>query len=183
MDFIYETKRLSFRLAEPALAPLALDFYLRDRVLFEKYEGEHLPAFFTEEFQRENLARELDLACKNLHARFYVFLKGEPDRIIGTVCFHNITLGMFSSCEIGYKFSSSVHHKGYATEAVEKCIDLVFSDLKLHRIVAWISADNAPSLRLAQNLGFVYEGTCRERVFLHGKWTDQEQYSLLLHSK
>ena len=90
--------------------------------------------------------------------RFYVYEKHNPDRIIGTICIHHINRGFFSSCEIGYKFSSACHHMGYATESMQRIIAIAFGELKLHRITAWVLPDNVPSIRLLGRLGFQFEG-------------------------
>ena len=110
--------------------------------------------------------------------RFYVFLKENPTQLIGTVCLYHVS-NVYSHAELGYKFSSSYHHKGYASEAVEKLIDIAFMELHLHRITAHVQKENLPSIRLLTNLGFEQEGICRDYLYLHGAWRDHIQYSLL----
>ena len=179
MNFTYETTRLIMRIVPPAEAQDVLEFYSGDRELFERYEGEHVPQFYTREFQKENLQQEYNMACKQVHVRFYVYLKESPAHIIGTVCFHNIQKILYSSCEVGYKFSRAYHHRGYATEALEKGIDIMFSELGLHRSMAWVGLDNTPSIQLLTSLGFQFEGINRERALLHNQWVDHAQYSLI----
>ena len=179
MFFEYQTNRLILRVLGPDAAPQVLDFLLRDRALFERYEGDRAPMFYTEQFQRETLQYEYNLACKGMHVRFYVFLKEKPQDIIGTVCFHNIQPAMYSCCELGYKFSSAYHHNGYASVAVEKGIDVMFTELHLHKIAAWAMPENEPSIRLLTSLGFACEGICRDRLYVHGRWCDHAQYSLI----
>lgn len=179
MLFTYETNRLILKVLTPDYAPMVLDFFLRDQELFEKYEPERMPSFYTEQFQRETLQYEYNLACKKAHVRFYVFRKDNPNKIIGTVCFHRIEFNVYSCCEVGYKFSSVYHHNGYAAEALEKGIDLMFTEFGLHRIMAWVSLDNTPSIHLLESIGFECEGINRQRLFLHDHWCDHAQYSLL----
>jgi ribosomal-protein-alanine N-acetyltransferase len=179
MIFEYQTNRLILRILGPDAAPSVLNFYLNDRELFEQFEGERVPQFYTVKFQRETLHQEYNLTCRGLHVRFYVFLKEDPHTIIGTVCFHNIQSYMYSCCELGYKFSSAFHHHGYALEAVEKGIDLIFTDFHLHRIMAWVLPDNIPAQRLLTSLGFEFEGINRDRLFMHNRWYDHAQYSLI----
>lgn len=179
MLFSYETNRLVLKILTPDAAPMVLDFFLRDKELFEKYEPERTPNFYTLQFQSETLQYEYNLACKNSHIRFYVFRKENPNQIIGTVCFHKVNLSVYRSCEVGYKFSSEFQHKGYAAEALEKGIDIIFTELMLHRIMAWVEPSNTPSIRLLLSLGFSFEGINRERLYLHGHWADHAQYSLI----
>lgn len=179
MLFSYETDRLILRILKPEAAPTVLDFYLRDRALFEQYEPDRMPQFYSINFQKSALRFEYNAAVKLQSVRFYVFPKEQPDLIIGTVCFHNIRPSSHSSCEIGYKFSSFCHHQGYATEALHKVLEIIFLDLQLHRVMAWVIPENQPSIRLLERLGFCSEGLCRDYLLMHGRWVDHRQYSLL----
>lgn len=174
----YETRRLILKVLGPDYSSDVLRFYLKDRELFEQYEADRSPNFYTEGHQRNILHCEYGLTLKLSQVRFYVFLKENPETIIGTVCLYDISNG-YSRAEIGYKFSSEHHHKGYATEAVEKLIDIAFSELNLHRLCARVQEDNLPSIRLLVGLGFEKEGICRDYLCLNGVWTDHLQYSLI----
>ena len=98
--------------------------------------------FYTRQFQRQMLLFEYNMAVQGTLFRFYVYEKEHPERIIGTICVHHITRGFSEQCEVGYKFSSAYHHRGYATESLRFIMDLVFRDLKLHRAMAWALPDN-----------------------------------------
>ena len=174
----YETRRLILKVLGPDYASDVLRFYLRDMELFEKYEADRSPNFYTDAHQRSILQLEYGLTLKLNQVRFYVFRKEAPEKIIGTVCLYDIS-NTYARAEIGYKFSSAYHHMGYASEAVEKLIDIAFSELNLHRIIAHVQEDNLPSLRLLVGLGFEKEGISRDYLCLHGKWTDHLQYSLI----
>lgn len=179
MLFSYETDRLLLKILKPSDASKVLNFYLRDKELFETYEPDRMDQFYTEKFQQTSLRFEYNAAIKMESIRFYVFLKEAPDTIIGTVCIHNIARINYGSCEIGYKFSSAVHHKGYATEALCRILNIIFHELTLHRVMAWVYPDNVASRRLLTRLGFFQDGLCRDYLYLHGEWRDHFQYSLL----
>jgi len=155
-----------------------LRFYQNDMELFEKYEAERSTSFYTPEHHRTILQLEYGLTLKLAQVRFYVFLKKDPDTIIGTVCLYDISK-TYSKADLGYKFSSQFHHKGYASEAVEKLIDIAFMELNLHRLTAHVQETNYPSIRLLENLGFEKEGICRDYLYLHGAWRNHIQYSLI----
>ena len=174
----YETRRLVLKVLGPDYSNDVLRFYLKDRELFEKYEADRSPNFYTEAHQRNILQLEYGLMLKLNQVRFYVFRKDFPDKIIGTVCLYDISHS-YARAEIGYKFASEYHHMGYATEAVEKAIDIAFSDLNLHRLVAHVQEENIPSIRLLVGLGFEKEGISRDYLCLNGTWTDHLQYSLI----
>ncbi len=175
----YETRRLILKVLGPDYSSDVLRFYLKDQALFEQYEADRSPNFYTENHQRTILQLEYGLTLKLAQVRFYVFLKDDPSTIIGTVCLYDIS-NTYSRAEIGYKFSSAYHHKGYATEAIEKLIDIAFSELNLHRLCAHVLEENIPSIRLLVGLGFEKEGVCRDFLCLNGMWTDHLQYSLIV---
>lgn len=179
MLFQYETDRLILKILKPECALQVLDFYENDRELFEKYETDRVPDFYTVAHIQRLLRYEYNAAVKQSNIRFYVFLKDDPSTIIGTVCLHNISKVFYNSAEIGYKFSSRYHHQGYATEAIEQMLDIAFNSLNLHRITAMVCKGNDPSVILLEKKGFTMEGVCREFLVLHGQLKDHFLYSML----
>lgn len=174
----YETQRLIMKILGPDYSSDVLRFYAKDKELFEKYEADRSQNFYTEEHQRNILQLEYGLCLKFSHVRFYVFRKEDPSTIIGTVCLYDISK-TYARADLGYKFNSQYHHMGYASEAVEKLLDIAFTELHLHRICARVVEENIPSIRLLQGLGFEKEGICRDYMCFRGIWTDHLQFSLL----
>ncbi len=174
----YETQRLILKVLDPDYSNDVLRFYEKDKELFEKYEADRSPNFYTEGHQCNILHLEYGLCLKFNQVRFYVFLKEDPSTIIGTVCLYDISK-LYKSAELGYKFSSQYHHMGYASEAVEKLLNIAFAELDLHRICARVVEENTPSIRLLEKLGFEKEGICRDYICLRGVWTDHLQFSLI----
>lgn len=179
MEFEYETPRLILKIIKPEEAEQVLDFYLRDQALFEQYEPARFPGFYTVEKQKQMAKYEYNASVKGMAYRYYVYRKEQPGQIIGTISFHDIRWGCFSSCEIGYKFSSEFHRRGYATEALSEIVYEIFTDLKLHRVTAWVLPDNEASTRLLRKVGFCYEGISRDYMFLQGRWRDHARYCMI----
>ena len=177
----YETSRLILKVLKSDSAPLVVDFYNRDKELFEKYEIDRIGDFYSTRYQQKVLKYEYNMAVKSSMIRYYVFLKDNPSKIIGTVCLHNIAANFYGCCEIGYKFSSQYHHMGYAREAVIQCIHVAFSALGLNRITAMVCVGNESSEKLLTGIGFEKERLCREYLMLHGRWMDHYLFSLLKH--
>lgn len=174
----YETNRLILKVLGPDYAADVLRFYEKDKELFERYEADRCPNFYTEGHQRNILHLEYGLCLKLQLIRFYVFLKDDPSSIIGTVSLYDVSTH-FARADVGYKFSSQYHHKGYASEAVEKLIDVAFADLGLHRLCARVQEENIPSIHLLESLGFEKEGICRGYMRMRGQWVDHLQYSII----
>ena len=86
MFFQYETPRLLLKVLRADCATQVLDFYNRDKELFEMYEIDRVPDFYTVKHLQKVLRYEYNMAVKSQLFRFYVFEKENPYRIIGTVC-------------------------------------------------------------------------------------------------
>ncbi len=181
MNFNYETPRLILKILKPSeqAALQTLDFYYKNRTLFERYEAARSADFYTREHQSLILTKEYNLAVRKKCIRFWVYEKANPEQIAGTVCFYNITHLMYDRCETGYKFDPVHWRKGYAREAMELGISLMFQELNLHRIEAYVMEDNAASIRLLKNLGFQYEGTLRKSIRICGNWEDHMLFARL----
>ncbi|MCH5333510.1 MAG: GNAT family N-acetyltransferase [Agathobacter sp.] len=179
MQFIYETERLLLKIVNASAAEQILDFYLRDKELFEQFEPDRIPDFYTIPKLRQISDLEYRAAQNGTIYRYYAYEKENPDKIIGTVCFHDIRWGFSPHCEIGYKFSSAYHRRGYATEALQTITQAIFTDLGLHYITAWVLPDNIASISLLTRVGFAFEKTKRSHLFLQGQWRDHAMYVML----
>lgn len=72
--------------------------------------------------------------------------------------------------KVGYTISPSSQRRGYATEAVGALVDYAFGTLGADVVRAYASADNVPSIRVAEHVGM----TLIERFTGHdedGEWT------------
>lgn len=179
MNFSYETNRLILKILDGNHAEDVLRFYLSNCEIFERYEAARPENFYTESYQRRVLNYEYNMSVRQTGVRFWVYEKTDPAHVIGTVCFRDITRMVYQSCEIGYKFDEYFWHKGYASEALRKCVQIAFDDLQLHRITAHIMPENISSIRLVERVGFQREGIARESALIRGVWEDHIVYSII----
>lgn len=175
----YETDRLILRVLTPDYAEDVCSFLYKNREQFEKYEPILPVNYYTPEHQQAILSAELKLALQTKNIRYYVFLKENPNQIIGTVALHHIATAAYSSCEIGYKFDADYQHMGYAREAVAMAASIAFAALGLHRVYARVMSDNTASIKLLKGLLFEEEGLERECIKIQNKWQDHLRFSLL----
>jgi ribosomal-protein-alanine N-acetyltransferase len=109
-------------------------------------------------------------AMRKGEATEYVVL--ERNRMIGRV-------GLFDNRSIGYYFGRPHWNRGYATEALQAFIDLVFEGNEVKEIHADIDPRNAASLRLLERLGFTRTGYARRTIEVNGEWCDSVYLKLL----
>lgn len=102
----------------------------------------------------------------------------EDDQLAGGIACHAINR---ESChtEIGYWLGEAFTGRGLVTRACRAVISLLFEQEGLHRIEILCATDNLPSRAVAERLGFTYEGTKRESVWITTSFRDHALYSLL----
>lgn len=91
MFFQYETTRLLLKVLRADCAPQVLDFYNRDKELFEMYEIDRVPDFYTVKHLQKVLRYEYSMAVKSQLFRFYVFQK-ENRAGLSALCVYIISL-------------------------------------------------------------------------------------------
>ncbi|MBL8015997.1 MAG: GNAT family N-acetyltransferase, partial [Ignavibacteria bacterium] len=69
--------------------------------------------------------------------------------------------------------------KGLATEAAAGVIEFAFCTLNLHRIEANIIPGNTASIKVAEKLGFVFEGASEKYLLINGEWQKHLHYALI----
>jgi RimJ/RimL family protein N-acetyltransferase len=81
--------------------------------------------------------------------------------------------------EIGYWLRASAQGRGYIHEAVQLLTALAFRELAAKRVQIRMDPRNERSERVAQRLGFVFEGTLRNSsIDAHGAPADRHIYAL-----
>jgi RimJ/RimL family protein N-acetyltransferase len=63
-----------------------------------------------------------------------------------------------SHAELGFTFAKAYQGKGYASEAVRRLLDYVFTSLALQRVFAITQIQNDAANRLLKRLGFEWKG-------------------------
>lgn len=174
--FTYRTERLSMRILDESSAPVVLDYYIRNRNFHQPWFSARTDAAFTLEHQRRHLAEDHAAFLAGRSLPFYLFRKGQRNCVIGRVAFSNIIRGAFQSCFLGYNLSEDAVGQGYAFEAIQAGLKIVFDDFKLHRVEANIMPHNVRSISLARRLGFQLEGISRHYLEINGRWEDHLHY-------
>ena len=96
-------------------------------------------------------------------------------------CGMNYYNATHEKAEIGYWLLPHFWRKGIMPEVIPVMIRHLFAHWKLHRLEAIIEDGNETSWRLAEKLGFKYEGKLREAEIKNGKRIDLLLYSLLVN--
>ncbi len=104
---------------------------------------------------------------------------GDGWRLIGNCAFFGID-SVARSGEFGIMIGDkSLWNQGLGTETVGLILRHGFETLNLNRVVLHVFADNPRAVRAYEKAGFTREGTLREAVFKHGKYSDMHIMSVL----
>jgi [ribosomal protein S5]-alanine N-acetyltransferase len=140
------------------------------------WEPQRPEEYFTEEFQREDVARLLDVHRQGGVLPGVVLVDGEP---VGRVNVNNVVRGVFLSGDLGYWVSRHVTGRGVATAAVAAMARLAFGEAGLHRLQAGTLLHNAASQHVLRKNGFTAIGVAPRYLRIAGRWQDHLLFQLL----
>ena len=143
----------------------------------ERFQALYPPGRMTPEFCEELFTKEIASLCAFPRTNFHwaICLDGS---VIGGV---RLTLERSGSGTLGYGLGTEHWGQGIATEAVREVVRYAFEELRLHRVQAWVFANNAASQRVLEKVGFSYEGVLREKVAWGDTRVDDKVFGLLRH--
>ena len=105
---------------------------------------------------------------------FAVRLK-ETGKLIGIINYFDEKEG---SCEIGYGIGSRYWNQGYATEAIRRFLDYLFSEKGFHTVYASFFTGNDASQRVMEKCGMTYDHFSEKELTYLGKERDLTYYAI-----
>ncbi len=159
-------------------AHLIHEYYLLNKSRLAKFEPLRPRDFFT----LSNWEMRTGASFKNFldgTSVNFVALDKEFKTMLGAVNFTGIAMGPFKACFMGFSITGDMEGKGLATEIVSAGINFMFSEKKLHRIMANHLPQNIRSANLLKKLGFEKEGYAKSYLKIAGQWQDHVLNSLV----
>jgi len=176
---VIKTERLLLTLPSTEAAPRLLAYASDNREHLAPWSPPLAEDYYTEAYWRNRLQLARDEFSRGESVRLVLFPRARPlEEVVGECNFTSIVRGPFQACYLGYNLDRRAQGKGLMHEALGAAIDYLFSDLKLHRIMANYMPANERSARLLRRLGFTVEGYARDYLFIAGRWRDHILTSL-----
>ncbi|WP_261305808.1 GNAT family N-acetyltransferase [Paenibacillus andongensis] len=169
MKLMMKTDRMSLVSLDRSSVDLVLDYVVRNRTFLEPWELERNEAYFTKDYQAEQLEQEAMKIEEGQLLKVWLLFE---ERIVGSIALNNIVRGAFQSCHLGYRMDGKLLNRGLMTEGLKAIIAYAFEEMNLHRIEANIMPRNAASLKVVEKLGFYEEGLALKYLKIHGVWED-----------
>ncbi len=180
MDRSYRTSRLILEVLKPEDHEIVLDYYIRNKDFLKLWEPQREDSYFSKSKMMKLLYEDNKKINEGSSLRLWIFKEDEyKHRTIGSVCINNIIRGVFQSGFLGYKLDKDETGNGYMREALKKGIEVVFNELKLHRLEANIIPRNTASIKVIKSLGFYEEGLAKNYLYINGSWEDHYHYVLI----
>lgn len=133
----------------------------------------------TAEAVREHIAkRKMPWRFHDLDWCASVVVEKASNQIIGEVTFRVISLDERRS-EIGFRFHPDFQGKGYASEATQAILNVLFKQLNIHKVIGQCDVRNRASFKLMENLGMRREGKFLKQNLNADQWCDVYYYAIL----
>ncbi|MGE8658220.1 MAG: GNAT family N-acetyltransferase [Achromobacter sp.] len=172
------TPRLSLRPAIRQHAPALLAYHLANRAHLQPWEPARPDAFYTASSTEERLAAMQMSAAAGQAVHLLLFDRID-DSLVGTCNFTNIVRGVFQACHLGFSLAQDRQGQGLMRECLAAATHFMFTEHRLHRIMANHRPENTRSARLLNSLGFEREGMARAYLKINGAWADHVLTSLI----
>ena len=171
-NIILHTKRLTLRVVTPEVY----------EEIFKLPESEVMEFFgltTQKELDKEVKRFQNGLQTFNKTFLYFQLLDKETSTIIGWCGYHTWYTD-HDRAEIGYGLTSDeFKRKGLMTEVLSPIIEYGFNEMNLHRIEAFASPENIPSIKLLTFNNFQKEGLLKEHYLKDGVYEDSAVYALI----
>ena len=110
--------------------------------------------------------------------RVLPFVVTYEGRLAGQLTLGGITYGSLRAAHMGYWVDRAVAGRGVIPTAAALAADHAFDVLRLHRLEIAMRPENGASQRVAEKLGFRFEGIRPSFLHIDGDWRDHRVYAL-----
>lgn len=172
------SERVTMRVLRSTDAPELVAAYVRNREHLAPWEPLRDDAFFTEEWQLNDIEHRTR-AAKNGEGFSLALIENE--QIVGRFNLAGITRGPFQSAGLGYWVDGAHTGRGLASAAVQAIITAARDELGLHRIEASTLVHNIASQTVLLRSGFEKIGMAPQYLQIAGAWQDHNLYQIILH--
>ncbi|WP_115718139.1 ribosomal protein S5-alanine N-acetyltransferase [Gallaecimonas mangrovi] len=168
---MFETERSIIEVLPAEDAPLLLRFYLKNQQHLAPWEPIRDDDFLTLSHFRQQLEAAQAAFARQSEFRF-VALDKKRQQVLGVANFTAVARGAFQACFLGYSLDEQLQGQGLMAEILRPCIQYLFNDIGLNRVMANYMPANERSARVLDKLGFEKEGYARRYLKIAGQWQD-----------
>ena len=168
--------RVTVRLVREDDVPALTRLLAANREHLAPWDPQRPDEYWTEEFQRADTARQLELHRQDRAIPGVIVEDGE---LVGRVGVHNVVRGPLQSGTLGYWVAGHATGRGVATAATAAMVRTAFDEAGLHRLEAGTLPHNHASQRVLARTGFQRFGYAPRYLCIAGRWQDHVLFQLL----
>lgn len=178
-DLVYiEGERCYIRTFQEQDASSLTELVSSNKIFWSTYEPLHRQEYYTIDTQYKKILESMYLMRSNREFSFGIFAI-DTNRLIGHISLYAIKRLPYLSGFVGYSVDEKYVGQGIASEALALVLKFAFTNIKLHRVEAYVSPKNEPSVRVLEKSGLEREGLLRKLLFINGVWEDHYMYAML----
>ncbi len=166
-----ETERLCLTVLTARDAPLLWRYVNDNRQHLAQWEPRRDEHYYTLEACQDRLFTCYQHWLRG-EALPLVALDRQRGQMVASCNASQIVRGVFQACYLGYSVDAAHQGQGLMREAVGACVDYLFIQMRLHRIMANYLPHNQRSAHLLAALGFQQEGVAKSYLKIDGRWQD-----------
>lgn len=174
----FELKDVNVRLIGSGDESMMVDFYNQNHQHLAPWDPIRGSEFYTIEGWTSRIKRLNDFHQMNTVFSFIIVDK-EDTQVLGTINFTNISGFPIHACNLGYSLAEAAQGKGIMTQALQTCIQWIFKQQNLHRIMVAYMPNNIRSEKVLDRLGFEFEGIAKDYLLINGQWETHRLMSLI----
>lgn len=149
-----------------------------NKIFWSTYEPLHRADYYTIDTQYKKILESMHLMKSKREFSFGIYSKNTHE-LIGHISLYAIKRLPYLSGFVGYSMDEKWIGKGIASEALQLVLKFAFTEVKLHRVEAYVSPKNIASIKVLEKSGMLQEGLLRKLLFINGVWEDHYIYAIL----
>lgn len=174
----FELESVNVRLIGSGDEKMMAGFYNQNHQHLAPWDPIRGSEFYTAEGWKSRIKRLNDFHQMNTVFSFIIVDK-EDTQVLGAINFTNISGFPIHACNLGYSLAETAQGKGIMTQALHVCIQWIFKQQNLHRIMAAYMPNNIRSEKVLDRLGFEFEGIAKDYLLINGQWETHRLMSLI----
>jgi len=147
------------------------DYYSRNRTHLSPSEPVREAEFYEQEAMLHSILEAEGAFYADKDVKLGVF-SPQNQQMIASIDFSQIVRGPMQACFVGYSIDAQHQGQGLMQEFMPPCLDYMFNQFNIHRVMATYMTTNHRSAALLERLGFEKEGYAKSYLNIAGTWED-----------
>ena len=147
------------------------DYYARNRTHLGPWEPVRSPEFYQHNHMLDRILEAEGEFHADKQVKLGVFCPSS-NAVLASITFSQIVRGPMQACFVGYSIDAQKQGQGLMLEFMPECLNYMFTEFNIHRVMATHMTSNTRSAALLDRLGFEKEGYAKSYLNIGDGWED-----------